>query len=99
MDNKPDIVHNEQANRYELWIEGELASLAEYRPVSGPQGDVLVFDHTETRQAFRGGGLAERVVRFALEDVRERGKRVVPQCWFVAEVMEANPEYADLRAA
>ena len=95
MDNKPDIVHNEQSHRYELWIEGQLASMAEYRP----QGDVLVFDHTETRPQFRGGGLAERVVRFALDDVRERGKRVVPQCWFVAEVMDANPEFADLRAA
>ncbi len=95
MDNKPDIVHNEQANRYELWIEGELASMAEYHA----RGDVLVFDHTETRPAFRGGGLAERVVRFALDDVRERGKRVDARCWFVSEVMNANPEYADLRAA
>lgn len=95
MDNKPDIVHNEKAQRYELWIEGQLASLTEYRP----RGDVLVFDHTETRRAFRGGGLAERVVRFALEDARDRGMHVLPQCWFVAEVMDANPEYADLRAA
>ena len=95
MENKPEIVHNEDGRRYELWIEGELASVAEY----SLRGDVFVFSHTETRPQFRGGGLAEKVVRFALDDVRSKGKRVVPQCWFVAEVMEANPQYADLRAA
>jgi predicted GNAT family acetyltransferase len=30
--------------------------------------------------------------------VRRKGAKVVPYCWFVAEFIDANPEYADLRA-
>jgi predicted GNAT family acetyltransferase len=37
-------------------------------------------------------------VRGALDDVRRAGATVVPQCWFVHEFIEANPDYADLRA-
>jgi predicted GNAT family acetyltransferase len=88
------IVHDEHARRYELHVGAELATIAEYRP----SDDVWVFHHTETMPSFRGRGLAERLVRFALDDVRSRGKTVVPSCWFVADVMQANSEYADLLA-
>jgi predicted GNAT family acetyltransferase len=88
------IVNNKDANRFELHVEGELASLATYRE----HGETIVFDHTETSQRFRGRGLAERLVRHVLEDVRTRGLKVVPRCWYVAEIIDTNPEYADLLA-
>jgi len=87
-------VHNAPRQRYELFVGAELASFVEYRPV----GDVLVFDHTETRRDFRGRGLAARIVGFALDDLRARGKTVVPACWFVADFIEGNPGYRDLVA-
>jgi predicted GNAT family acetyltransferase len=86
------IVHNARRQRYELFVGGELASVAEYSPAD----DALVFDHTETLPSFRGRGLAARVVGFALDDVRGQGKSVVPACWFVADFIEANPAYRDL---
>ena len=87
------IVHNASRQRYELFAGPALASFAEYRPA----GNVLVFDHTETLPAFRGRGLAARVVAFALDDVRSRGRTVVPSCWF-ADFIDANPGYRDLVA-
>jgi predicted GNAT family acetyltransferase len=47
----------------------------------------------------RGNGYAERVVQFALDDVRAAGKRVVPQCWFVHHFIENHPEYRSLLPA
>lgn len=88
------IVHSPRRERYELFVGSELASVAEYRPA----GDALVLDHTETLPSFRGQGLAARVVGFALDDLREQGKSVVPACWFVADFIDANPVYRDLVA-
>jgi predicted GNAT family acetyltransferase len=47
----------------------------------------------------RGRGLGERLIQEALDDVRSRGQQVVPRCWFVAEFIDAHPEYKELRAA
>jgi predicted GNAT family acetyltransferase len=94
IDGDSRVVHNDDASRYELYVEGELASIADYRRQDG----ALVMHHTETRGAFRGRGLAATLVRGALDDVRERKLRVVPSCWFVADFIEAHPEYADLVA-
>ena len=89
-----DIVHNEQETRYELSVDGEIASIAEYTP----SGDTWVFDHTETVPRFGGRGLAARVVGFALDDARKRGVKVVASCWYVAEFIDKHPEYAELVA-
>jgi hypothetical protein len=90
----PRLIHNQGAGRYELWLGDELASVAEYNPRDG----TLVFDHTQTLPRFRGRGLAERLVAFALEDVRTRGRLIEPACWFVADFVQQNPEYAELLA-
>jgi predicted GNAT family acetyltransferase len=88
------LVHNPRRHRYELFVGSDLASLAEYQE----SGDTMVFDHTETFDEFRGRGLAGRVVAFALDDVREKGKLIVPTCWFVADFIEDHPAYRDLIA-
>ena len=94
-DQKVEIVHNEPAERYELFLDGRLASIAEYHR----RGDRLFFDHTETDRRFRGRGLADRLVDAALKDVRARGDlSVVPRCWFVADFVQGHPEYRDLVA-
>jgi hypothetical protein len=33
-----------------------------------------------------------------MDDMRAAGRKVVPTCWFVAEFLDRNPDYADLRA-
>jgi predicted GNAT family acetyltransferase len=89
-----DITHNAEESRYELRIGGEVASIAEYTP----RGETLVFDHTVTEPGFRGRGLAAKLVRAALDDVREQKRNVVASCWFVAEFIDDHPEYQDLIA-
>ena len=84
-----DIRHNEPASRYELWLDDELASVADYRSV----GDRMVFHHTETAVRFRGRGLAAQLVERALQGARAAGRTVVPVCSFVARFIDERPEY------
>lgn len=88
-----EVRHEAEEGRYELWEDGSLIGVADYLP--GEAG-VLVFPHTQIAPDRRGEGLGGVLVRGALEDVRRRGFRVVPQCWYVAEFVRSNPAYAEL---
>lgn len=88
--------HDPEARQYRLVRDGDVVSLADYRPLE--DGATLVFHHTYTPPAQRGQGHAADLVGRALDDVRAAGRRVVPTCWFVAEFIDLHPEYADLRA-
>ena len=86
---------NPERHRYELADSDGVVSVAEYREIDG----VVVFTHTETREELRGRGLAEKLVRFALEDVRAMGKSVMPRCAFVRDFIVRHPQYNDVLAA
>lgn len=90
-----DVRHNPAESRYELYVDARLVGLADYRVVDG----VVVFPHTEVDPDMQGRGLAARLVRAALDDVRETGRAVQPRCSFVARFIDDHPEYADLLAA
>ena len=65
----------------------------QYRPDDDGR---LVFDHTEVDKGYSGQGLAGRLVGFALDDVRARGKRIVAICSYVDKYVTEHPEYRDL---
>ncbi len=90
-----EVVHEADHARYVLWVDGVAAGVADYRD----RGDALVFHHTEIDRARRGRGLGATLVRGALDDVRARGRTVVPTCWYVAEFVDLNPEYGNLLAS
>jgi predicted GNAT family acetyltransferase len=89
-----EVRDNPEKSRYELVEDGHLLGVADYRPL----GDTLAFPHTEIVPSRRRQGLGAVLVQAALDDVRRKGAKVVPTCWFVAEFIEEHPEYADLRA-
>jgi uncharacterized protein len=91
MSAQPEVRHNEAAHRYEIEIEGHLA-VAEYET----RQDRQVFTHTLVPVELRGRGLAELLVRRALDDARAAGRKVVPECSYVARFIEKNQEYAGL---
>jgi uncharacterized protein len=88
------VERNAELRRYEAWVEGALAGFAEYRM----RGGDTVFTHTEVDAAFEGKGVASRLIRYALDDVRERGGSIVARCPFVAAYIREHPAYADLLA-
>lgn len=92
LDGEVTIRRNDHEHRYELLVGDELGA---YVSMHGERGTVEL-PHTYTMPAFRGRGLAAQVVNFALDDLSARGQAVVPTCWFVAEYIEAHPEFQHL---
>jgi predicted GNAT family acetyltransferase len=74
--------------------EGE--SELTYQPAGD---DVLDFLHTGVPRPLRGQGIAEALVKAALDFARAEGKRVIPSCPFVASWIDEHPEEGDLVAA
>ncbi|MDI9580951.1 MAG: GNAT family N-acetyltransferase [Thermobispora sp.] len=89
-----EVVRNEQARRYEIFVEGERAGLLTYRLSPG----CIEFPHTKVDERFEGRGLGSRLVRAALDDARAAGLKVAPTCPFVAAYIRRHPEYRDLVA-
>lgn len=89
-----ELRHDVDRRRYEYLVGGARVAYVEYRT----DADTVTLHHTFTEPEHRGHGHAARVVEYALDDLRAHGRRVVPQCWFVAEFLAAHPEYRDLVA-
>lgn len=87
-----EIVHQESAHRFVLDRNG-LESYLTYRPI-----DPLAMDFVSTwvHPQLRGSGIGARLVEHALEWARARGLKIVPTCWYVAEYIDRNPQYADM---
>jgi predicted GNAT family acetyltransferase len=84
-----DVKHDEKAGKYYAVVDGR-ESVCEYRP--GGNG-VLNFVHTYVPPELRGRGIADDLVRHALDDVVERGLKVIPSCWFVRVYIDRHAEY------
>src|SRR3954470_8423946 len=88
-----DLARDDAANRYTGSVEGRVAAHSEFIPA----GQLVIFTHTETDPSFEGQGVASQLVRWALDDVRARGLRVVPVCPFVKEyIRKHGDDYGDL---
>jgi len=92
-DASSQVRDNPGRQRFEMDTSAGLA-VAEYRP----DGDTLIIFHTEVPPALRGQGMGDKLVRGVLDEVRRRGLKVVPRCWFVRGFIDGNAEYRDLVA-
>lgn len=87
------VVHAVAAHRYEITVSGHLAVL-DYVLENGR----IVFTHTFVPPELRGRGLAEQLVRRALDDARHENLLVVPACSYVAAFIQRHSEYQPLLA-
>jgi predicted GNAT family acetyltransferase len=86
-----------ERSRYEALEDDVLAGVAEYLRAERPEeGEVVVFTHTVVDADYEGRGVGGALARFALDDARRRGARVVAQCPFVRGWLERHPEYDEL---
>ena len=72
----------------------EVAGFAAYHR----DGDVVRLTQTEVDDAYEGMGVGGRLARVALDQIRNEGLTVDPQCPFVASWIDKHPEYQDLVA-
>ncbi len=89
------VTDNADRRRYELRVDGRIVSIADYE-LTGDQ--VVLVPHVETDPEMRGRGMADRLMRGMLDDMRERGLRVTPICPFAAAYVRRHPADHDLLA-
>lgn len=82
-------VRDEEAHRYELLLDGELAGYAEYRTRPGR----IVFTHTVVHPGHEGQGLGSALAKHVLDDAVARGERIVPYCPFIAAYLKRHEGY------
>jgi predicted GNAT family acetyltransferase len=86
-----NVRDNREASAYEADVGGATA-VAAYEL----DGDSIAFTHTEVPPEAEGQGVGAALVRYALDDVRARGLRVIPLCQFVRSYIRRHKEYADI---
>ena len=57
---------------------------------------LIIIDHTEVPDAFRGEGVGLRLVTRAVENARTAGKKIIPLCPFANAQFRRHPEWADV---
>ena len=58
--------------------------------------NLIIIDHTEVPDAFRGQGAGLRLVTRAVEDARAAGKKIIPLCPFANAQFRRHQEWADV---
>jgi predicted GNAT family acetyltransferase len=81
------VSRNDEDHRYEIHVGGVLAGFTVFRIDARGR---LHFPHTEVDPAFRGRGIAQRVVAEAMADTARRGETVVPHCPVVAKYLREH---------
>jgi predicted GNAT family acetyltransferase len=87
-----EVADASDRGRYEISLDGEVVGFTAYRARPGR----IAFVHTEIDERFQGRGLADTLIRFALEDARARGLAVLPFCPFVKSFIERHREFEEL---
>ena len=88
----PEIHDDRAAHRYELTVDGHMAVVI-YNEVAGG----LLITETIVPVPVEGRGIASRMAKHVLEDIRERGLVVLPTCPFFARYLQKHPaDYADI---
>jgi hypothetical protein len=87
-----DIQH-EPGRRYYIPLSGEAAEATYSEGEDGTRS----FNHTYVPDAMRGQGIAERLVRYALDDTIRSGHGFVAACPYVKKFVEKHPEYQEVR--
>lgn len=86
-----EISHNQEKQRFELAVDGNLAVLTYML-----HGELITFTHTLVPPAIAGRGIGSKLVETGMNYARDKGLRVRSTCWFVSKYIRHNPQYQDL---
>lgn len=87
----PDIRDEAENKRYALAVEGETAVVT-YNLIQGG----LMVTETIVPIPLEGRGIASRMARHVLADVKGRGLVILPVCPFFAAYLKKHPEWAEV---
>ena len=78
--------------RYEAHLDGQLAGVLEYVI----KGGRIALVHTEVAASYEGRGIGAGLARFALDEARRRGLKVIASCPYVRRYLMKHPEDHDI---
>jgi hypothetical protein len=78
--------------RYEARLEDVPVGVLEYLV----KRERIALIHTEVAPNYEGRGIAASLARFALDDARRRGLRVIAICPYVQRYLATHPEDHDI---
>ena len=88
-----EVVDVPDKHRFEArTTDGTVAGFSVYRL----DGARVIFVHTEVDDEFEGMGVGSQLVREALDQLRDRGRSVRPDCPFVRAWIDRHPAYGVL---
>lgn len=87
----PEIRDEREAKRYALDIEGQTAVVT-YNLVEGG----LMVTETLVPESLEGRGIASRLARHVLADVKARGLVILPVCPFFSGYLKKHPEWGEI---
>ncbi|GAA1336531.1 GNAT family N-acetyltransferase [Arthrobacter roseus] len=85
------VIRNEERNRYEITVDGDVAGFIDFREGEG----YMDFVHTEVKENFSGQGLAGQLTKGAVSDAVSTGAMVKPTCTYVAKWFQKHPEFRE----
>ncbi|MGQ9643849.1 MAG: GNAT family N-acetyltransferase [Ignavibacterium sp.] len=83
-----EVKHDKLNKRFVLEVEGQ-----EVYTAYSLDENVMELYTTYTPSNLRGKGLAEKVVRAAIEYAKENHFFIIPSCSYVAVFLQRHPEY------
>lgn len=75
------------------------------RAENGPEAELtfskagntmIIIDHTEVPEAYKGEGVGLMLLTRAVEDTRALGKKIIPLCPFANAQFHKHPEWKDV---
>jgi uncharacterized protein len=87
------VKHLPEESRFEIEL-GEKTSYLDYHL----SGNIMTYIHAYTPPEYRGKGIAAQVAKYALDYARDHNLKIIPQCPYVRDYVEAHREYQDLLA-
>ncbi|MFD2515411.1 GNAT family N-acetyltransferase [Pontibacter locisalis] len=87
-----DIIHDEEDLRFYVPFKEDEAELT----YTYPETEVMDFDHTFVPEAYRGQGVADKLVQCGLDYARDNNYKIIPSCPVVETYIKRNPEYRDI---
>ncbi len=85
-----EFAHEPDASRYTLLVDGDLASVVEYKKNGS---NAIALTHTFTPPPHRGKGYAGQLVEYVVNDIEQNTSlRILAGCSYVHEWFEKNED-------
>lgn len=87
------LEETESSGRY--FYQGEGRPMAELT-FSKTGKTMIIIDHTDVPEAYKGEGIGLILLTKAIEDMRSVGKKIIPLCPFANAQFHRHPEWQDV---